>query len=79
MDIIITLIIGCVIGWLAGLIFKGSGNGLIINILVGLAGSWLGKWLLGKVLPNGTVWDIVSAIIGAIIILAVVSFIRGKK
>ena len=79
MDILITLIIGCVIGWLAGLIFKGSGNGLIINILVGLAGSWLGKWLLAKVLPSGTVWDIVSAIIGAVIILAVVSIIRGKK
>lgn len=79
MGLIITLIVGCVIGWLGGLVFKGSGNGLIINIIVGLAGSWLGNCLLGKILPSGMGWEIVGGVIGAVIILAVVSFIRGKK
>jgi len=79
LELIVTVLIGCVIGWLAGKIFSGSGNGLIVNILVGLAGSWLGNKLLSSILPNGVVWGYVGAVIGAIIILWVISLIRGRK
>lgn len=40
MDIIATLIIGAIAGWLGGTIYKGSGLGLIGNIIVGILGSW---------------------------------------
>ena len=49
MGIIATLIIGAIAGWLGGVIYKGSGLGLIGNIIVGLLGSGVGYWLLESV------------------------------
>ena len=46
MNIIIFLIIGAVAGWLAGLIMKGSGFGLIGNIVVGIIGALIGIFLV---------------------------------
>ena len=45
MGIIATLIIGAIAGWLGGIIYKGSGLGLIGNIIVGILGSGVGSWL----------------------------------
>ena len=49
MGIIATLIIGAIAGWLGGTIYKGSGLGLIGNIIIGILGSGVGYWLLGNV------------------------------
>ncbi len=46
MDLIIFLAIGALAGWLAGVIMKGGGFGLIGDIIVGILGSFLGGWLL---------------------------------
>ena len=49
MDIIITLIIGGIIGWLASMIMKTDAQmGLIANIVVGIVGSFLGFWIAGQ-------------------------------
>ena len=83
MGIIIFILVGVLVGWLAGLIFKGKGSGFLINLVVGIVGSWLGGWLLGKYIPlNGeiiwgvTVGGLVTSVLGAIILLWIISLIR---
>ncbi len=71
--------IGCLCGFLAGKLFKGSGNGLILNIVLGLVGSALGSWLIGNFFGSGLLGQIVTGTLGAILILWVVSLIRGRK
>ena len=48
MEIISTLVIGTIAGWLGSTIFKGSSLGLLGNIVVGIIGSFVGSWSLGK-------------------------------
>jgi uncharacterized membrane protein YeaQ/YmgE (transglycosylase-associated protein family) len=82
MEIVITLIIGSLAGWLGSVVYKGSGLGLIGNIVVGILGSFVGYWLLGKLGINlGTGWigSILTGAIGALIILALVNIIFKKR
>ncbi len=82
MEILVTLLIGALAGWLGSVLYKGGGLGLIGNIIVGIAGSFLGFWLLGKLgLSLGTGWDaaILTGAIGAIIILCLFNQIFRKK
>ena len=83
MGIIATLIIGAIAGWLGGTIYKGSGLGLIGNIIVGLLGSGVGYWLLGTVfnisLGGGWIGSILTGAIGAIVILFVINLIVKKR
>ena len=79
MGIIAALIIGGIAGWLAGLIVRGAGFGLIGNIVVGIIGALLAGWLLpqlGVSLGVGWVREIVNATIGAVIILVILSLIK---
>ena len=79
MGIIAALIIGGIAGWLAGLIVRGAGFGLISHIVVGIIGALLASWLLpqlGVSLGAGWVRDIINATIGAVIILVILSLIR---
>jgi uncharacterized membrane protein YeaQ/YmgE (transglycosylase-associated protein family) len=73
--IIIVLIIGAVAGWLAGLIVKGVGFGLLGNIVVGIVGAFIASWLLPKLgilIGGGLVAAIINATIGAVILLLIV-------
>ncbi|WP_313805131.1 GlsB/YeaQ/YmgE family stress response membrane protein [Flavobacterium sp.] len=82
MEIVITLIIGAVAGWLGSQIFRGSSLGLIGNIIVGILGSFVGYWLLGKLgvsLGTGIVGSILTGAIGAIVILALINLIFRSK
>ena len=77
--LIIWLIIGAVAGWLAGLIMKGYGFGLVGNIVVGIIGALIAGWLLpriGFVLIGGIAAEIINAVIGAVILLAVIGFFK---
>jgi len=75
--IVIMLAIGAVAGWLAGVIFSGAGFGLIGNIIVGLLGALVAGYLLPGYIPvAGIAGQIISAAIGAIILLFLVSFIK---
>jgi uncharacterized membrane protein YeaQ/YmgE (transglycosylase-associated protein family) len=78
-DVIIWLVIGGVAGWLAGLLVKGYGFGVLGNIVVGIIGAVLAGWLLplaGFVLVGGIVAAIINAVIGAVILLVVVGFFK---
>ena len=77
--IIIILIIGAVAGWLAGLIVRGMGFGLIGNIVVGIVGAFIAGWLLpriGIVIGGGMVASIINATIGAVILLVILGLIK---
>jgi len=70
------LIIGGILGWLAGLILgKDIPGGIIGNIIAGIVGSWLGGTLLGAWGPKVSDFYIVPALIGAIVLIFVVSLI----
>jgi uncharacterized membrane protein YeaQ/YmgE (transglycosylase-associated protein family) len=83
-SIIIILVLGAIAGWLGGLVFKGSGLGLIGNIIIGIAGGFIGYWLLPKLglhINTGTAWldYVLTAGIGAIVLLAVLNIIFRKN
>lgn len=78
---IVFLVIGGIAGWLAGLILKGGGFGLVGNIVVGILGALLGGWLfkLLKISIGGEwVGPIVTATVGAVVLLFVVGMIKKK-
>jgi uncharacterized membrane protein YeaQ/YmgE (transglycosylase-associated protein family) len=76
---IIMLAIGAVAGWLAGLIMKNAGFGLIGNIIVGILGAFVGGWALGLFgisLAVGTLGMIIQATLGAVILLFVIGLVK---
>ena len=82
MDILITLLIGAIAGWLGSMIFKGSGLGLLGNIVVGIVGSFVGYWLLGKLgvdLGTGWIGAILTGALGALIILFVINLLFRRR
>ena len=77
--IIIWLIVGAIAGWLAGLVMKGAGFGLIGNIIVGIVGAFLAGWLLprlGILIGGGILGAIINAFIGAIILLFLIRLVK---
>lgn len=81
MNIIAFLLIGAVAGWLGSVIYKGSGLGLLGNIVVGIVGSYIGYWLLGELgvsLGQGLLGLILTAAIGAIVILFLFNIIFSR-
>lgn len=82
MGLLVTLIIGAVAGWLAGLIMKSDTGGLILNILLGIAGGFVGSWLFGWLnisLGSGWIGSILTATIGAVVLILIVRLIRGQR
>jgi uncharacterized membrane protein YeaQ/YmgE (transglycosylase-associated protein family) len=78
-SILVILFVGLVAGWLAGKIVRGTGFGIIGDILVGIAGALIASLLFPKVgihLGSGLVSEIVYSAIGAIILLLVVRLVR---
>lgn len=84
MSLVYFLIVGAVAGWLAGLFMKGSGFGLLGNIIIGIIGGIVGGWLLTSVLKvsistgSATVNYIVTALIGAVVLLFIAGLFRRK-
>jgi uncharacterized membrane protein YeaQ/YmgE (transglycosylase-associated protein family) len=77
--LIIWLLVGAVAGWLAGIIVKGYGFGLLGNIVVGIVGSFIGGWLFGHFglfTGNGLIGSILGATVGAVILLLLIRLIR---
>ena len=73
------LIVGAIAGWIAGLVVKGGGFGLIGNIVIGIVGAVVAGWLLpqlGLALGSGIVRAIINAAIGGIIVLVLIALIR---
>ena len=77
--LLIWLLVGAVAGWLAGMIVKGGGFGLLGDIVVGIVGAFAGGWFLprlGVELGVGLVSVIASATIGAVVLLLILRLIR---
>ena len=73
------LIVGAIAGWIAGLVVKGGGFGLLGNIVIGIIGAVVAGWLLpqlGLQLGTGIVRAIINAAIGGIIVLVIIALIR---
>ncbi len=78
-SLLVWLVIGAVAGWLAGLIMKGDGYGLVGNIIIGIIGSVIGGWLFGALFvggPSGIVGAIIGATIGAVILIFILRLVR---
>ncbi|HEX5306535.1 MAG TPA: GlsB/YeaQ/YmgE family stress response membrane protein [Dyella sp.] len=79
--LIIILLVGAVAGWLAGLIVRGFGFGLLGNIVVGIIGAFIAGWLFPRLgisfmLVNSLVTSIVYAMLGAVVLLVIIGLIR---
>ena len=82
MEIISTIVIGAIAGWLGSSIFKGSSLGLFGNIIVGIVGSFVGNWSFGKLgvsLGSGWIGAILTGAVGALIILFLLNLIFKKR
>lgn len=79
MEWLYIIIIGALAGWLAGIVWKGSGFGLIGNILTGIVGALIGGWAAGQLglASNGVISQILIAAGGALILLVLLRLIRG--
>jgi uncharacterized membrane protein YeaQ/YmgE (transglycosylase-associated protein family) len=78
-SIIIMIIVGAIAGWFAGQIVRGFGFGLIWDIVIGIIGAFIGVWLLtqlGFVPFSGFIGSIINAVIGAVVLLVIVGFIK---
>ncbi len=78
-SLIVWLIIGAIAGWLAGMVVKGGGFGLIGDIIVGIIGAVIAGWLLpqiGIVIGGGIIGAIINAFIGAVILLFILRLIK---
>jgi uncharacterized membrane protein YeaQ/YmgE (transglycosylase-associated protein family) len=79
-SLLVILFVGLVAGWLAGQIVRGTGFGIIGDLIVGILGAFVGSWLLPRLgihLGIGVISAIINATIGAVLLLFVVRLVRG--
>jgi uncharacterized membrane protein YeaQ/YmgE (transglycosylase-associated protein family) len=84
MNLIIWLIVGGVIGWLASIVMRTNGQqGIFLNVVVGIIGAMLGGWFLSPMLGAGTINQgnfslpaLGVSFLGAVILLAIVNLVR---
>ncbi|SFI43051.1 MULTISPECIES: GlsB/YeaQ/YmgE family stress response membrane protein [Collimonas] len=79
MGFIAWLIIGAIAGWLAGVLVKGGGFGVLVDIIVGIVGAFIGGWLAGVLgihVGGGWIASIVTATVGAVILLFILRLIK---
>jgi uncharacterized membrane protein YeaQ/YmgE (transglycosylase-associated protein family) len=80
-SLIVILFVGLVAGWLAGKVVRGTGFGLIGDIVVGIAGAFVASWLFPKLgihIGTGLVSEIIYSAIGAVLLLLIVRLVRGR-
>ena len=86
MGLIIWLIVGGVVGWLASMIMKTDAQqGILLNVVVGIVGAFIGGWLIGPLVGAGSINDgfsvmsLVVSLVGAVILLAIVNLFRRGR
>ncbi len=74
-----TVILGLIAGWIAGLAMRGSGFGVIADIIIGLVGAVVGRWIFSMIgaTPHGRLGYLAMSVVGAIVLVAIVHAIRG--
>ncbi len=81
-SLLVILFVGIVAGWLAGKVVRGSGFGLIGDLVIGVIGAFIANFLFPKFgirLGTGLVSEIVFSALGAIILLLVIGLIRRRR
>lgn len=79
MDILTSLIIGFLAGWLAGVVIKGEGYGIIADVILGIAGAFIGTWIMGFLgfpFKYGFLSSIAIATIGAVTLISLLRLLR---
>jgi len=85
MGILSWIVVGLIAGWLAGLVVRGSGFGVLGDIIIGIVGGLLGGWIATSLLHLGTdvtginLGSIVVAFVGAVILLLIVRLFSGGR
>src|SRR5207249_11343252 len=81
MHLIGFLIMGAIVGWLAGKIMSGHGYGIIWDVVLGIAGSFVGGFVFSLIFgtaPTGLVISFIVALIGAVVLVALVHMMRRE-
>ena len=81
MGIILWIIFGALVGWIASLIMKTDGQqGSLLNIIVGIVGAWLGGWIMSFIGKTGVtgfnLYSFIVALLGAVVLIALVKAIK---
>jgi len=87
MNLIIWLVVGGLVGWIASMIMRTDAQqGVILNVVVGVIGALLGGWLLAPMFGTGTINSndfslpgLLVSLLGAIILLAIVNLVRRGR
>ena len=81
MQLIGFLILGAIVGWLAGKIMSGHGYGIIWDVVLGIVGSFVGGFVFSLIFgtaPSGLVMSFIVALIGAVLVVGIVHMIRRQ-
>jgi uncharacterized membrane protein YeaQ/YmgE (transglycosylase-associated protein family) len=81
-SLLIFLLIGALAGWLAGIVVRGGGFGLIGDIVVGVIGSFIGGWLFGLLhiaRGSGFLGSVIGAFVGAVVLLLILRLVRRGR
>jgi uncharacterized membrane protein YeaQ/YmgE (transglycosylase-associated protein family) len=84
MNLIVWLILGGIVGWLASLLLRTDGQqGIVLNVVVGVVGAFLAGWFISPLVGVGTInqnnfslASVLVSLIGAVVLLAVVNLFR---
>jgi uncharacterized membrane protein YeaQ/YmgE (transglycosylase-associated protein family) len=83
MGILSWIIVGLIAGWLAGVVMKGGGYGLVGDLVLGIVGAivggWLGSTFLGLGVSGVNIESILVAAVGAIIVVYASRLVRGRR
>ncbi len=76
-----TIILGLIAGWITGLVMRGSGFGIIADIIIGLVGAVIGRWIFSIIgaNQNGRIGYLAMSVVGAIVLVAIVHALRGAS
>ena len=85
MNILIWLVVGGLIGWVASMLLR-SPEGILMNVVIGIVGAFIGGWLISPMVGAGTInqhdfslGSLVVSLLGAVILLAVVNLLRRGR
>ncbi len=81
-NLVLWIVFGAIVGWLASLVMGSNrGQGMLRDIVIGIAGAFIGGWLLGRDISNNlfSLPSIITALVGAVVLLALVNLgTRGR-
>lgn len=86
MGILIWLVMGGLVGWIASIIMGTSAQqGIILNVVVGIVGAVIGGWLIGPLLGTGSInegisiMSLIVSLLGAVILLAILGLFQHQR